>query len=129
MITENKKYLILFTTLFLLGISFLSQKEVVQAETNEKSTNFFAQDTKVALKSVREIRYFSKKDYCPYQTCYDGKLVFPRQIFVSSSGGYNGYIGIETWYVSADNYVVTYSGQIPKAPYVPSIMIQNELNQ
>ncbi|MGH2118582.1 hypothetical protein [Aerococcus sp. L_32] len=54
------------------------------------------------------------------------KKPLPQQIWVSLSGGYAGYISIEKFYISATHIVVTYSGNIPKAPYVPTSIHEDE---
>lgn len=50
----------------------------------------------------------------------------PQQIWVTVSGGYAGYIPVEKFYISASHIVVTYSGNIPKAPYVPSLINEED---
>lgn len=71
---------------------------------------------------VRRTASYNKDNYCEFRSCSKGKKPMPQQIWVTVSGGYAGYIPVEKSYISATHIVVTYAGNIPKAPYAPTLI-------
>lgn len=66
-----------------------------------------------------EIQY-SLSDYCidPVK-CTNKMTVIPQRLWIERSGGYAGYIPIDSYYRSPTHWVVYYWGILPKAPYGP----------
>ncbi len=63
------------------------------------------------------------KDYYS-MNIYESGVTIPEYIW-ASSGSYAGYIPIKSWYISKTHYVVTYSGNLLKGPYAPTLIIED----
>lgn len=121
MIRKGLNYLIM--SLLLIFAINLSTSTVQAAEDN--NDNFTIQASSSTF--VRRTASYSKNNYCEFRSCLDkDKKPMPQKIWVTASGGYAGYITIENFYISKTHIVVTYAGNIPKAPYAPTLINEDE---
>lgn len=119
---KGMKYIVVSLGL-LLAISFSSLTVEATDYKHEDGINVQASNSVF----VRRTASYNKDNYCEFKSCIDkNKKPMPQQIWVTVSGGYAGYISVEKFYISASHIVVTYSGNIPKAPYVPSLINEEE---
>lgn len=108
-------FLFLATTTYSVSASELSDTPINNIETQSASSIY-----------VTRTGNYIKKDYCPNAACGGNEKPIPRQMWVSTSGGYAGYIPVLRWYESSTHYVVTYAGNIPKGPYAPGSVVDEE---
>ena len=101
----------------LLVFSYTSTSVNAQTEISQTQLS----DSIFSAKEVSyDMRYYSMNINQP------GKLI-PKSVW-ASKGSYSGYLYLKSWYISKTHYVVTYSGQLRKGPYVPNVVIQDEPN-
>lgn len=77
-----------------------------------------------SISSTKTISY--DKNYYSMNIYESGKLI-PKYLWVSS-GQYAGNLPLTSWYISKTHYVVTYSGNLLRGPYVPTLIIQDDDN-
>jgi len=115
----KKKFLMM---LFCLIISLMYYAPNANANEISETSTTLAADTITAGVTIQ----YSMKSYCTnYINCTSGKTLVPSQTWVERSGGYAGYIPIDSYYESPTHFVVTYWGTIKKGPYVENIIKEN----
>lgn len=102
----------------IFSITVAVPKNASAGEFNDPKSPIIMASDSIKASSTRS---YSMKTYCySIPSCTKGKTLVPQQLWIEKSGGYAGYIPIESYYLSKTDIVVFYYGAIKKSPYVPT---------